>query len=54
MAKPNKSARGSGASEAARRGRNERVAADPMMQDMAAFQRGDMSAEDFRAKWERA
>jgi len=29
-----------------------RMAADPMVQDMTRFQSGEMSAEEFKAKWQ--
>jgi hypothetical protein len=31
---------------------NARMAAEPMVQDMAKFQSGEMSADEFRAKWD--
>lgn len=55
MAKPNKTV----AAFRARVGRdpkaveatNERMSNDPMVADMAKFQRGEMSAEEFERKW---
>lgn len=32
---------------------NARAAASPFVQDMGKFQRGEMTAEEFRAKWEK-
>lgn len=29
-----------------------RMASDPMVQDMTRFQSGEMSAEEFKAKWQ--
>lgn len=51
MANPNKVARGSGSSQAAREGRDRRFAQDPMVMDMAKVQNGEMSPEEFMAKW---
>lgn len=56
MAKPNKTA----ARFYARQGRDPRVsesiakmhAESPMVVDMGKFQRGEMTAEEFRAKWD--
>ena len=31
---------------------NARMDAEPMVQDMGRFQRGEMTAEEFRAKWD--
>jgi hypothetical protein len=55
MAKPNKTV----AAFRAKRGRDPkavaaaeaRMAADPMVADMAKFQRGEMTAEEFQTKW---
>jgi len=55
MANPNKTV----AAHRARIGRDpksvqaasERMAKDPMVADMARFQKGEMSAEEFQRKW---
>lgn len=53
MAKPNKTARGSFVmSPEARAARDARVQSSPMVVDMGRFQRGEMTAEEFRAKWD--
>lgn len=52
MANPNKSARGSGWSPKAAANRQRRFEESPMAADMAKFQSGEMSAEDFRRKYD--
>lgn len=55
MANPNKTVAAFrariGADPKAVKARNERADRDPMIADMAKFQRGEMTAEEFARKW---
>jgi len=49
---PNKTARGSGHTAASIAATNKRSSENEMVQDMERFQRGEMTAEAFKAKWQ--
>lgn len=50
MAKPNKGARGSGWSERAAAARQRRFEESEFAKDLAAWQRGELSSEEFERK----